>query len=54
MASGFGATHGKGRCYVLWSDFMKCMEKSDGFQSCKDSNEDYKECLHHVKTVCLI
>lgn len=55
MVVGYGFNRGRGRCYTLWRDFMACAEKhrSYGANVCHAEREDYIECLHHTKLVCL-
>ncbi|KAI3883731.1 hypothetical protein MKW92_020707 [Papaver armeniacum] len=42
MASRWGITGNKGRCYDFWTHFSECMS------NCREP-EDYPECLHHAK-----
>ena len=53
MVSGHGARGGRGRCFVLWQDFMKCISDSGriSLDVCQNQREDYIECLHHRKLV---
>ena len=53
MVSGHGARHGRGRCFTLWRDFMKCVaiEGTYGMNVCREERDDYMECLHHTKLV---
>lgn len=53
MVSGHGVRGGRGRCFTLWRDFMKCVESagSAGSGVCPEQREDYMECLHHAKLV---
>ncbi|XP_047256862.1 NADH dehydrogenase [ubiquinone] iron-sulfur protein 5-B isoform X1 [Capsicum annuum] len=49
MASGWGITGNKGRCYDFWMDFSECMSKCREPKDCSLLREDYFECLHHSK-----
>ena len=55
MVVGYGFIRGRGRCFTLWKDFMTCAEKHGtyGANVCQAEREDYLECLHHTKLVCL-
>lgn len=56
MSSGYGAKTKNGRCFPLWINFQKCMSRSiDPVASgCKAAADDYMECLHRRKQVCLL
>ncbi|KAF1002067.1 hypothetical protein AG4045_024955 [Apium graveolens] len=49
MASGWGITGSKGRCYDFWMDFSECMSRCREPKDCSLLREDYCECLHHSK-----
>ncbi|KAG6606963.1 NADH dehydrogenase [ubiquinone] iron-sulfur protein 5-B, partial [Cucurbita argyrosperma subsp. sororia] len=49
MASGWGITGNKGRCYDFWIDFSDCMSRCREPKDCALLREDYLECLHHSK-----
>lgn len=53
MVTGHGARGGRGRCFAMWQEFMKCI--TDGgtvsLDVCQLQREDYLECLHHQKLV---
>ncbi|KAK3004026.1 hypothetical protein RJ639_019424 [Escallonia herrerae] len=49
MASGWGITGNKGRCYDFWMDFSECMSRCREPKDCSLLREDYLECLHHAK-----
>ncbi|KAJ4819198.1 NADH-ubiquinone oxidoreductase-like protein [Rhynchospora pubera] len=49
MASGWGITGNKGRCYDFWVDFSECMSRCREPKDCHLLREDYLECLHHSK-----
>ncbi|XP_078436162.1 NADH dehydrogenase [ubiquinone] iron-sulfur protein 5-B-like isoform X2 [Wolffia australiana] len=49
MASGWGITGNKGRCYDFWNDFSECMSRCREPKDCALLREDYLECLHHSK-----
>ncbi|GFP85592.1 NADH dehydrogenase [ubiquinone] iron-sulfur protein 5-b [Phtheirospermum japonicum] len=51
MASGWGITGNKGRCYDFWMDFSECMSRCREPKDCTLLREDYFECLHHSKEV---
>ncbi|KAN0084241.1 hypothetical protein V8E55_007745 [Tylopilus felleus] len=51
MASGFGYTGGRSRCFAHWQAFQKCYAQADAPQECKLQAEDYLECLHHRKEI---
>ncbi|ORY82891.1 hypothetical protein BCR35DRAFT_290647 [Leucosporidium creatinivorum] len=51
MASGFGYTGGRSRCFPYWQDFQKCYASADTPSQCTLPKEDYLECLHHTKEV---
>ncbi|KAK9468685.1 hypothetical protein V1512DRAFT_61833 [Lipomyces arxii] len=51
MSSGFGLSGGKGRCYDLWLDVVKCSNDVDNGTmtraQCQVPLSDFVECLHH-------
>ncbi|KAI3907774.1 hypothetical protein MKW98_008451 [Papaver atlanticum] len=49
MASGWGITGNKGRCYNFWTDFSECMSNCREPEDFALLREDYPECLHHAK-----
>jgi len=49
MASGWGITGKKGRCYDFWLDFSECFSRCKEPRDCAPFREDYFECLHHGK-----
>ncbi|KAJ0857635.1 putative ATPase, AAA-type, core, P-loop containing nucleoside triphosphate hydrolase [Helianthus annuus] len=49
MASGWGITGNKGRCYDFWMDFSECMSRCREPKDCSLLCEDYLDCLHHSK-----
>ncbi|KAI3957388.1 hypothetical protein MKW98_003109 [Papaver atlanticum] len=49
MASGWGITGNKERCYDLWTDFSECISNCREPKDCALLREDYLECLHHAK-----
>ncbi|EYU39176.1 hypothetical protein MIMGU_mgv1a016527mg [Erythranthe guttata] len=49
MASGWGITGNKGRCYDFWMDFSECMSQCRQPKDCGLLREDYFECLNHSK-----
>ncbi|XP_020101742.1 NADH dehydrogenase [ubiquinone] iron-sulfur protein 5-B [Ananas comosus] len=49
MASGWGITGNKGRCYDFWTDFSECMSRCREPKDCSLLRDDYLECLHHSK-----
>ena len=53
MVVGFGAHGGRGRCFLLWQDFLRCISDSGkvSMDICQNQREDYLECLHHHKLV---
>ncbi|KAJ0053756.1 hypothetical protein Pint_00975 [Pistacia integerrima] len=51
MASGWGITGNKGRCYDFWVDFSECMSRCREPKDCSLLREDYLECLHHAKEI---
>ncbi|VDB91216.1 unnamed protein product [Peniophora sp. CBMAI 1063] len=51
MASGFGYTSGRPRCFVYWQEFSKCYASNDTPSQCNVQAEDYLECLHHTKEI---
>ncbi|TIC28436.1 hypothetical protein E3Q10_03197 [Wallemia mellicola] len=51
MASGFGYTGGRTRCFAYWQDFQKCYAQADAVEDCIAQKEDYMECLHHGKEI---
>ena len=56
MVVGFGAHGGRGRCYLLWQDFVSCISKAGkaSMDVCQNEREDYLECLHHYKLVRML
>ncbi|GJN94191.1 hypothetical protein Rhopal_007265-T1 [Rhodotorula paludigena] len=51
MASGYGYTGGRSRCFPFWQEFQKCYAGADTPEQCVLQKEDYLECLHHTKEV---
>ncbi|KAG6518973.1 hypothetical protein ZIOFF_022459 [Zingiber officinale] len=51
MASGWGISGNKGRCYDFWNEFSECMSRCREPKECTFLREDYFECLHHAKEV---
>lgn len=51
MASGWGISGNKGRCFDFWNDFSECMSRCREPKECAFLREDYFECLHHAKEV---
>ncbi|CAE6431267.1 unnamed protein product [Rhizoctonia solani] len=51
MASGFGYTGGRSRCFPFWQEFAKCYANADAPSECRAQSEDYLECLHHTKEI---
>ncbi|WVQ85179.1 hypothetical protein IAT38_007344 [Cryptococcus sp. DSM 104549] len=51
MASGFGYTGGRTRCFPFWQEFSKCYANAETPQDCVTQREDYLECLHHTKEI---
>ncbi|KAF8652404.1 hypothetical protein AX16_004432 [Volvariella volvacea WC 439] len=49
MASGFGFSGGRSRCFTYWQEFSKCYAQTDNPIDCRPLSEDYLECLHHPK-----
>ncbi|KAM6503250.1 hypothetical protein JOM56_000193 [Amanita muscaria] len=49
MASGFGFTGGRSRCFTHWQEFQKCYIQSDKPTECRPLADDYLECLHRPK-----
>ncbi|KAL6505025.1 hypothetical protein OROGR_024842 [Orobanche gracilis] len=49
MASGWGITGNKGRCYDFCMDFSDCISLCREPKDCALFREDYFECLHHPK-----
>ncbi|KAF9447741.1 hypothetical protein P691DRAFT_775902 [Macrolepiota fuliginosa MF-IS2] len=49
MASGFGFSGGRSRCFTYWQEFQKCYAGTDDPKSCATQYFDYFECLHHPK-----
>ncbi|KAJ0779788.1 hypothetical protein HanPI659440_Chr06g0230391 [Helianthus annuus] len=54
MASGWGITGNKGRCYDFWMDFSECMSRCREPKDCSLLREDYLECLHHSKEIMFV
>lgn len=46
-------TLGPSRCFSFWQDFRKCYVTAESVGDCKLQKEDYLECLHHTKEVCV-
>jgi len=55
MVSGHGVKGGRGRCYTLWRDFVKCAEIKGTYGAgvCNEQRADYLECLHLYKLVSI-
>ncbi|KAL1408909.1 hypothetical protein Q8F55_005723 [Vanrija albida] len=51
MASGFGYSGGRTRCFVFWQEFSKCYANADAPQECVAQKDDYLECLHRTKEI---
>ncbi|RSH86168.1 uncharacterized protein EHS24_004399 [Apiotrichum porosum] len=65
MASGFGYTGGRTRCFAFWQEFSKvggagmykptnsvqCYASAEGPNDCIAQKEDYLECLHRTKEI---
>ncbi|KAI6148670.1 hypothetical protein BKA82DRAFT_4140389 [Pisolithus tinctorius] len=51
MASGFGYTGGRSRCFAYWQEFSKCYSQADAPSQCRVQADDYLECLHHTKEI---
>ncbi|KAF9567164.1 hypothetical protein CPC08DRAFT_703410 [Agrocybe pediades] len=49
MASGFGWTGGRSKCFTYWQEFQKCYIQTDNRADCLAQSDDYLECLHHQK-----
>ncbi|KAG6829576.1 hypothetical protein H0H87_001945 [Tephrocybe sp. NHM501043] len=49
MASGFGYSGGRSRCFVYWQEFSKCYAQTDNPVVCRPQSDDYLECLHGKK-----
>lgn len=45
-----------GRCYQFWQDLVDCFAEHGRYgqqKKCIQQKEDYDECLHHRKLVCI-
>ncbi|TFK32330.1 hypothetical protein BDQ12DRAFT_728754 [Crucibulum laeve] len=51
MASGFGYTGGRSRCFTYWQEFSKCYAQTDAPSECRPQVNDYLECLHHPQEI---
>ncbi|KIL64105.1 hypothetical protein M378DRAFT_163582 [Amanita muscaria Koide BX008] len=53
MASGFGFTGGRSRCFTHWQEFQltQCYIQSDKPTECRPLADDYLECLHRPKEI---
>ncbi|KAG6868078.1 hypothetical protein C0993_007755 [Termitomyces sp. T159_Od127] len=51
MASGFGYTGGRSRCFNYWQEFSRCYAQTDNPGACRLQAGDYLECLHGTKEV---
>ncbi|ODN75519.1 hypothetical protein L202_06645 [Cryptococcus amylolentus CBS 6039] len=51
MASGFGYTGGRTRCFPFWQEFSKCYANADKPTDCIAPKDDYLECLHNTKEI---
>jgi len=51
MASGFGYTGGRSRCFAYWQEFSKCYAQTDVPSQCRSQVDDYLECLHHTQEI---
>ncbi|ORZ38132.1 hypothetical protein BCR44DRAFT_42605 [Catenaria anguillulae PL171] len=50
MASGFGLSGGRSRCFAFYQDLQKCfLTSEDPHTQCAPVKADYLECLHHRK-----
>ncbi|KAG6824719.1 hypothetical protein H0H92_006070 [Tricholoma furcatifolium] len=49
MASGFGYSGGRSRCFEYWQEFSKCYAQTDNPRTCRPFSDDYLECLHGTK-----
>ncbi|XP_076900974.1 NADH dehydrogenase [ubiquinone] iron-sulfur protein 5-B-like [Bidens hawaiensis] len=52
MASGWGITGNKGRCYDFWMDFSECMSRCREPKDCSLLREDYLETT--PKSCCIL
>lgn len=52
--SGFGVRGGTSRCFSFWQEFRKCYVTSESPSDCSLQRDDYLECLHHTKEVCIV
>lgn len=50
-SSGFGFNGGRGRCFTLWQDYIKCYAQADTERECDLYKEDHQECIWHAKEV---
>ncbi|KZV84195.1 hypothetical protein EXIGLDRAFT_727550 [Exidia glandulosa HHB12029] len=51
MASGYGYSGGRGRCYPYWQEVIKCYQSVGEPSECRLQADDYLECLHHRKEI---
>ncbi|KAJ3075515.1 hypothetical protein HDU98_007888 [Podochytrium sp. JEL0797] len=51
MASGFGTSGGRGRCFSFFQDYAACFAQADSPKQCLLQYEDYQECLYHRKEI---
>jgi len=51
MASGFGYTGGRSKCFTFWNQFQQCYIQSENPKECRPLSDDYLECLHKTKEV---
>ncbi|KAF8691620.1 hypothetical protein AX14_002746 [Amanita brunnescens Koide BX004] len=51
MASGFGYTGGRPRCFTFWHEFQQCYIQSENPKECQPLADDYLECLHKPKEI---
>ncbi|KAJ3058998.1 hypothetical protein HDU79_006947 [Rhizoclosmatium sp. JEL0117] len=51
MASGFGTSGGRGRCFSFFQDYAGCFANADSPKECIKQYEDYQECLYHRKEI---
>ncbi|EAL18728.1 hypothetical protein CNBI3140 [Cryptococcus deneoformans B-3501A] len=51
MASGFGYSGGRTRCFPFWQEFSKCYANAEKPSDCVAPKDDYMECLHNTKEI---
>lgn len=54
MVYGVGVNSEKGRCFMFFEELMQCTQEAElPLTDCQPQVDDYLECLHRTKEVCI-